>query len=145
MKKIILFIFLMLFLSSCSSNRQSQQIVGDKGEIEEISTIESSVPSPEADLRGPIYTYSNEKTTRIFSRKEILLTCPNEPLLLPNGYVRLTGILYGEKPLAVIEIGGRGMVVEEGGSVGGYIVQRIDDAGVLLKKGIKKCQRSSAE
>jgi hypothetical protein len=129
--KLIFLILLILALSSCASVKEKEEI-GLKEEESEIMVDEA--PSLEAEIRKPIYVY--ESQPKKISSSKVTLKLNSEPLLLSNGYVRLAGVVSGGRPMALIEIGGRGRSVEIGEEVGEYkIVNILGKAVRLLRQG----------
>ena len=124
--RFILLISCALMLASCSSSKEKAEV---SLEEEESEIIVEKAPSAEVEARKPIYVYEN-KPEKIFLKK-VTLRLNSEPLLLPSGYVRLVGVVSGGRPMALIEVGGRGLCVGIGEAVGAYRVVQI------LKKGIK--------
>ncbi len=62
----------------------------------------------------------------------INLTLSAPPQDLGFGFVRLAGIVKGGTFLAVIEVGGKGMLLKQRDLICGYRVQRISEKGVIL-------------
>ncbi len=125
--KIIFIILLALALSSCAFVKEK---AGVNLEEQESEILVEEAPSAEVDARKPIYVYEN-KPEKVTLRK-VTLTLNSEPLLLPNGYVRLVGVVSGGKPIALIEVGGRGICIEIGETVGAYRVVRISKKEIKL-------------
>lgn len=122
MRCIALFLLIAtLGLSSCSSHQ-------DPPAQETTTTIEAEeiVSSREA-----IFVYGDQKA----ARKRVTLTFGSQPILLLSGYVRLAGVVRGESPTALVEIGGGGLVVGPGDNVDGYRVSRIEEGKVVLVRG----------
>lgn len=129
--KLIFIILLILALSSCSSVKEKEEVILDEDQSE---IIKEQLPSDEADARAPIYVYQNQSEK--VSLKEVTLKLNAEPLLLPNGYVRLVGVVSGGSPMALIEVGGRGRLVEVGDGIGKYRVAGISEKVIkLIRKG----------
>lgn len=126
MKQVMTFflIVMMLLPSSCAPQSQKSVVKGEETVVsEEAETIES--PSREA-----VFVYGNQTNLP----KRIVLAFTGEPVLLPSGYVRLVGVVSGGKPMALLEIGGRGLALGEGESVDGYRVSWIDCDHVTLER-----------
>ncbi|MEE8637864.1 MAG: hypothetical protein V3T21_02350 [Candidatus Margulisiibacteriota bacterium] len=129
--KLILIVLLVLALSSCASVKEKAEV---SLEEEESEIIAEKAASAEGDVRKPIYVYENQP--KKVSLKEITLTMHSEPLLLPNGYVRLVGVVSGGRPMALIEVGGRGLCVDVGDEIGKYRVAWISREKIkLVRKG----------
>jgi hypothetical protein len=134
--KIIFIMFAALLLTSCSSVKQKEELKpeDDKREIVQETTVE-------AENREPIYVYRKEQEQNL---KEVTLRMNSQPILLPvrrsldeggaSGYVRLVGVVSGGRPMALVEVGGRGLCVGIGEEVGGYRVAGILNGKVILKK-----------
>lgn len=125
--KLIFIIILILALSSCASVKEKP---GESLEGEGSGIMVEEAPSVEAEARQPIYVYENQPE-KVFLRK-VTLTLSSEPLLLPNGYVRLVGVVSGGRPMALVEVGGRGFSVEVGDEVGKYRVALISREKIKL-------------
>lgn len=142
--ELILVIFIALLLVSCSSSKGQPETALE--EQEEAKAGEEQPPSLEAGSRQPIFVYNNQTAN---SPHKVTLKLNAEPLLLPNGYVRLVGVVSGPvrrspdgrrdegggNPLALIEVGGRGLCVGVGDKVGDYNVARISGKEIQLIKG----------
>ena len=126
--KFIFIVLLILALSSCASIKEEP---GDGFEKEPEMIVEEA-PSVEADVRQPIYVYENHPERVNLSK--VFLKLNAEPLLLPNGYVRLAGVVSGGRPMALVEVGGRGIVVGRGDQVCGYKLISINKERILLKR-----------
>ena len=125
--KLILIILLVLALSSCASVKEKAEV---NLEEEESEIMVEQVPSAEVDVRKPIYVYENKP--EMVSLRNVTLTLNSEPLLLPSGYVRLVGVVSGGRPMALIEVGGRGLCIGIGEAVGAYRVVGISKKGIKL-------------
>lgn len=117
--KIILLLLLILALSSCSPRRP-------------VEVTEEKPPTSEAQVREPLYTY--EKDTSPANPDSFCLDLNDEPLLLPDGYVRLVGVVSGGRPIALIEVGGRGRCVRPGDIIGDHAVVGISPRTARLRK-----------
>ncbi len=138
-KYVILLFACALILSSCSSPKKEAE--NRTVEVED-ETVES-VASPEANMREPVYIYGKQSGGE---SNRVTLTINGEPLLLTNGYVRLVGVVSGParnakqgdagggRPLALVEIGGRGLCVEVGDKVADYMVVNISRKEIVLSK-----------
>jgi len=127
-----LIVFLALLLVSCSSPKEEPKVerVPDDAEF-----VEEQVATVEADPRKPLFVYKNQLPNAL---DEIILQLNSEPVLLTSGYVRLVGVVSGGKPLALVEVGGKGRCVSVGDSVEGYLVDFIynDKVKLFNKKGV---------
>jgi hypothetical protein len=127
--KLLFLILLILALSSCSSNKEKVEAAMDENEANE-----GFEPSVEVKAREPLYIYENHPDK--IGSKEVDLGMNKEPLLLSSGYVRLVGVVSGGKPLALVEVGGRGLCLEPGEELGEYKVMEISEKSVrLIRKG----------
>jgi len=126
--KFILLFLLILALSSCSP-RQPAEVVASP---EDLPVVEAQPPSIEARPREPLYTY--EKDPGPANPDSFCLSLNDEPLLLPDGYVRLVGVVSGGKPIALIEVGGRGRCARMGDRIGDHVVVGIGPGSARLRK-----------
>lgn len=121
----ILAVIAALSVSSCASRPpkafQEAEEVSLTGEAEAVE-----IPSREA-----VYVYNNQKKLA----EKMVLRLNGESPLLPSGYVRLVGVVSGGKPIACLEIGGRGLVVGEGDKIDDYRIARIDSDNVVFERG----------
>lgn len=119
-----LLIVVPLLLSSCSSeeilSKQPPQV------------IEENPTTVEVEAREPIFVYSAQQK-RLPAR--VVLRLAGEPLLFPSGYVRLAGVVSGGRPMALLEVGGRGLALGEEEKLDDYRVVGIEDDRVLLERG----------
>ncbi|MFH1347371.1 MAG: hypothetical protein ABIH22_01645 [Candidatus Margulisiibacteriota bacterium] len=131
MNRIIGLLLIALLLTSCSGSKEESNI---EPQAESLEVVESRENTVEVDPREPLFVYKNQP---VMNLDEIILKLNAEPLLLTSGYVRLVGVVSGGKPLALIEVGGRGLGVEIGDEVGQYQVVNISTNCVFLaKKGV---------
>lgn len=115
---------LALLLSSCSfKNSEPQGIIEDQASLEAEGI---AAPSREA-----VFLYNDAKTLP----KRVALNLAGEPVLLPSGYVRLVGVVSGGKPIACLEIGGRGLALGKGEMVNDYRIIGIAGDRVVLERG----------
>ena len=122
--KFILILLSALLLSSCSAKDQTTTAsVQPTAVTAEAETINE--PSREA-----VFVYNNPGKTP----KQITLVLGGEPILLPSGYARLSGVVSGEKRIACLDIGGRGLALGIGEKVEGYQVIRIGEDKIELRR-----------
>lgn len=86
--------------------------------------IEAAPEQPAS--REAVYVYTEKQASSLMLR--------NEPLLLSTGYARLVGVVSGDRPIALIELGGRGLTAAVGDVVDGYSVDHIDQEVIYLAK-----------
>lgn len=122
---VILLVIMTITVSSCTSNRN---FTSKSFEESEETVAEQSVETPSHEA---LFVYSNQSNLP----NRIVLTLASEPLLLPSGYVRLVGVVSGGKPVACLEIGGRGLAMGEGEAIDGYRVSGINNDNVVLERG----------
>lgn len=115
MKQIILLILIVPLLTSCSPQESLEK---EKPEI----TIE---PTKEVETNREVFGYHKNSNS-------INLSLNSTPVASSIGYVRLAGILYSDKLAALIEVAGKGNIVNCGDKIAEYRVKKISDKGVLL-------------
>ncbi len=115
--KYLLPILLAFCLSSCAY-REPAPIV---------DSSENPTQEAHAETREQIFTYG-----RASSAREVILKFGDEPIALSCGYVKLTGTILGDNPQAVIEAGGKGVLLSIGEEIGDYKVAMIKDKEVKL-------------
>ncbi len=118
----------LLSMASCSSD-QTEQKVSSSVDSPDGITIEAESIS-EGISREAVFIYGNKADPR----KNITLKVGGEPILLPSGYLRLSGVVRGCQPIACLESGGRGLVLGKGEKMDDYRVVRIDGDHVILEK-----------
>jgi hypothetical protein len=127
--KYFLCISILLFVSACASTPKGSDETVRIDDDEPF--MEKSSVSSEADVRKPIFIYDCVSSE---SLSEVTLRINSEPLLLTAGYVRLVGVVSGRRPIALIEVGGKGLSVEGGDIVGGYRITRISNKFIVMTK-----------
>jgi len=120
---VLLIAFAGIMLSSCSLQSHKPVLSEETAATEETEAAE--IPSREA-----VFVYGNQKN----SPSKLVLTFSSEPVLLPSGYVRLVGVVSGGRPIACLEIGGRGLALGEGELVDAYRVVGIGSNNVVLER-----------
>jgi hypothetical protein len=115
-----LLILIILFSSSCTSEVKSSRPQTE----EKIATLDRlPTPEPEVEEEKPtqeaIYTYNPEADYNL------------SPMTYEGG-PRLTGIIWGDRPLAVIEFLEQGFVVGTGEEVCGYKIKAITSSTITL-------------
>ena len=120
---IILLVLIAGLLTSCSGSNSEPVI--------EPESVEEESITPEAKPREALFVYQDK--TKI-GQQEIELKLNAAPLLLSDSYVRLAGVVSGGKPIALIEIGGRGQLVRSGDRISGYRVIWIGEGMLKLSK-----------
>ncbi|OGB89856.1 hypothetical protein A2625_05345 [candidate division WOR-1 bacterium RIFCSPHIGHO2_01_FULL_53_15] len=119
---IVILLILGLALAGCASPERKITI---RNEAEDISGEAVIAPSREA-----VYIYGNQRDLP----KTLILRIGGEPVLLPSGYLRLAGVVSGEKPTACLEIAGGGLALGEGETIDAYRIIRIASDHVVLEK-----------
>lgn len=119
-----------LFLvASCSSNNVKPEDPRPAPDDEPEQAIPTAEAAPE---EGPIFTYEGDKISGP-AEPEIYLTFQSEPVQIPGqGYVKFKGAITGDRPVAVVEIAGKGVVLNLGERVGEYVVRQITEGYVRL-------------
>jgi hypothetical protein len=110
-------------LSSCSFNHRPP-----KSDTLEVTTSETE--AVELPSREALLVYGSGQNTPA----RLILTLAGGPYLLPSGYARLAGVVSGEKPIVLLEVGGRGLALGKGETVDDYRVVSITGDSVLLAK-----------
>jgi len=80
--------------------------------------------------REAVFTYGSSKNLAPC----LTLKISGEPVLLPSGYVRLVGVVSGERQVACLDVGGRGLALEKGEIIDDYRVSRIFADFVVLER-----------
>ncbi|MBI5700869.1 hypothetical protein HZC34_03355 [Candidatus Saganbacteria bacterium] len=115
MKQLILLILLVPLISSCSP---SEPLGKEGAKI----TIEAT---KEVETNKEIFSFNKNSNS-------INLSLNSTPVASNIGYIRLAGILSSEKLAALIEVAGKGNIVNCGDKLAEYRVKKISDKGVLL-------------
>ncbi|KAF0134832.1 MAG: hypothetical protein FD145_400 [Candidatus Saganbacteria bacterium] len=68
----------------------------------------------------------------IVNSKTIFLRFGEDPIPLSCGYVKLVGAVNSDFPEALIEVGGKGVRIEEGNAIGDYKIADINEREVKL-------------
>jgi len=126
--KYFLFFCLVLLLSSCSSNSAIKESPLPQ---EDNSVPEEKVETSDVSSREPLFVYKNQAPS---DAKSIKLGINSEPLLLSSGYIRLVGVVSGVRPVAIIEVAGKGLCVEIGDEVCGYKIESISAKNIYMLK-----------
>lgn len=111
MKRHLLLFLLLIFVAGCRESVKP-----------ELST--ASVATPESTA---LYVYGQNKNP-----SNLVLKVGGEPVTVAAGYIKLAGTVLGDEPLAVLEIGGRGSVVEVGDRISEYRIFSISEREVKL-------------
>ena len=122
MKLKALLLLVPILLAACAP--QPRQIA-----IEKPPAISDEVEATVVPSREPVFVYGNKS-----SPARLVLFLTGEPTLLPSGYARLAGVVSGQRSTACVEIGGRGLALEEGENVDDYRVVRIKGDHVVLER-----------
>ena len=117
---------LFLTLTACAPAEKAAPIkTNDDGVFQE-GPVSAEVVSREA-----VFTYGEQGND---NPKELILTLNSQPLLLGQSYIRLVGVVYGDRKVALVEVGGRGSVLSRGDSLCGYAVSFIQFDKIVLTK-----------
>ena len=122
MRRACFILLVPLLLTACAPQPRRTALEPAPAVTEEAET--AAVPS-----REPVYIYGNKNLPA-----RLTLSFSGEPFLLPSGYARLAGVVSGQRLAACVEIGGRGLALEEGEDVDDYRVVRIQGDHVVLEK-----------
>jgi len=122
----LILVIVAVVISSCASKKAE--------EVKPPAEADDEVASGEAaPQEGPVFTYDDAKI--IDQAQEICLTFSDEPVQLPGvGFIKLKGIILGKEPMALVDVGGRGIMVAKGGRAGEYVVAEIREGFVRLEK-----------
>ncbi|MFA6431612.1 MAG: hypothetical protein WCV91_04460 [Candidatus Margulisiibacteriota bacterium] len=118
---LILLLMITIFSSSCANNEP------DKPNEKQIEVSEGS-QNDETSTREALFVYGTR------SKSEISLVFGGEPLLLSSSYARLVGVVCGGRPVACLEVGGKGAALSLGELVDGYRIIQIMNNKVVFKK-----------
>lgn len=121
--KLELLILMVFFLCSCAAPQEEKSVSADNAAND--GMVE------EAPTREALYVYNNNA---IETSPEIILSLNSRPLLLAAGYIRLVGVVSGGKPIALLEVAGKGLCVGVGEKIENYKVVSIGEGEVKLEK-----------
>jgi hypothetical protein len=126
MKKIACFLLipLVMFLAACAA--QPRKVINDSA----ISTVSEEAEVVSVPSRESVFVYGNRKNLSA----RLVLALTGEPVLLPSGYLRLAGVVSGERKTVCLELGGRGLALTEGEAIDDYRIVRISDNTAILEK-----------
>lgn len=125
MKHLFLFTSLLFFLSACAPSEKNP-VVPHQAVVTEPSEEAIKVPSREA-----VFVYNDQTSS---NPAALSLQINAEPVQIGNSYIRLVGIINGMKPVALVEINGKGSSVGLGERVSGYCLVLIERNIVQLKR-----------
>ena len=117
MKNILIIIPLMLINISCSYMPEQKPV----------NVQESATPEASTNDRKPIYVYGQKSDL-----SRITLHFTDDPISISRGYIKLKGIISGEDPQALIEVGGKGEILSTGEKLGEYQIVSISNEEVEL-------------
>lgn len=123
-----LLILIVFFLCSCAAPQEEKSVSADDAADDGIAVEEESQP---AQSREALYIYNN---SNVEASPEIILSLNSRPLLLAAGYIRLVGVVSGGKPIALLEVAGKGLCVGVGEKIENYKVVSIGEGEVKLEK-----------
>ena len=95
-----------------------------------ISTVTEEAETVSVPSRESIFVYGNRKNLSA----RLILALAGEPVLLPSGYLRLAGVISGERRAVCLELGGRGLALTEGEAIDDYRIVRISGDSVVLER-----------
>ncbi|HLD34781.1 MAG TPA: hypothetical protein VJB62_02860 [Patescibacteria group bacterium] len=109
LKKIVVYVFLLaaILTSSCANNE------AEKLDNKQIIAEENAQNADEGS-REALFVYGGR------ANSEITLLLGGDPQLLSSSYARLAGAICGEKPVACLEVGGKGVSLAIGEITDGY-------------------------
>ncbi len=118
----IIIVSIIFLLCGCSSPQEEIIISEEKEEESEIIQ-----PSREA-----VYVYNQQPEN---NSKQITLKLNNEPLLMPEGSMRLLGVVVGgRRKQVLLEVAGEGRFFSEGDNIQGYQLIQISESKITLRK-----------
>jgi len=117
MKNILIIIPIILINISCSYMPEQKPVNVQEGPTAEASTID----------RQPIYVYGQKSDL-----SKIILHFNDDPISISCGYIKLKGIVAGEDPQVLIEVGGKGEILSTGEKLGEYKIVSISNEEVEL-------------
>lgn len=95
--------------------------------------LDQAKATVEVTPRQPVYLYG--EGNQAAKAEKITLHINNEPLLLDKSYVRLVGVVSGgRRPVALVDVGGRGIVLSQGEELCGYQVLLVETDRLELKR-----------
>ena len=116
---VLLIMGILLFTTSCSTPQE-----------ETIKVTEQPVITAEAEESGPLYVYGEQAV----AQSELVLNLDDAPLLLNDSYIRLAGVVCGRRRIALVDVGGRGLILIEGDNWQDYRVGQVTRKALYLKK-----------
>ena len=106
--------------------------VTEKAPIESAVAETNETPSPESFSDGPVLLLDQPSTLEGASLR---LDFYSRPISLGGRrFLKLSGIVLGHDPVAVIEVGGSGRLVAVGAVIEGFQVERINPGEICLKR-----------
>lgn len=122
---LLILLVALLPLISCAAEepKTTNSVIGD----EETSAEVSVTDQPTAE---PIYVYGAKRELP----NNLSLKLVGEPILFPSGYVRLAGVVSGLRPVALLEVGGKGLALREGEEINDYRIAGINGDCVVLER-----------
>jgi len=126
-QRIIIFVLSVFLLTSCSAKNNNDD---PKDSLASRFVAASAPPEQVEPSREAVFVYGGEKGYP----KELVLRIGGDASLLPSGYLRLAGVVEGERPVALLEIGGRAQAVSVGEEFDNFWLESISENGVRLRK-----------
>lgn len=126
----VLMMFLAVVVSSCSSNPPN------KGSEESVAPTLEETETKEVDMPvtgEAVFTYKEDQN---FSSDQsgLYITLFNEPIEVPDvGFLKLKGAVVGQYPVALVEVGGRGVPLMIGDKLGSFVVKAIGKGYLKLE------------
>ena len=111
-------LIVLVALTGCADNKTEQ-----KQEVTVKEEVEQSVS------REAVYVYEEQQA----NEKQISLRLGSEPKLIKQSYVRLAGVVSGDRAQALVEDAGKGICLSVGESFKGYVVQSISNDQIVIR------------
>ena len=120
---LLILIFILTFLTACTKPDPKPEPIKE-------APLEAQIATEEAIevKRQAVFTYTDKRDLK----PRVRVRLNQDPVLVGEDYIRLSGILYGNSPIACLEIGGAEGLFEAGDMVGDYFVSRIYKKEVVL-------------
>jgi|GEM_PF-2272693 len=121
----LIIIVIMFFVSfsqlSCSTGGSEEISSVAEKENPEIATSEEA-----GSKESPVFTYEEAKNP-VERIPEIYIILNNDPVEIPGkGFVKFKGAIIDRPSIALLEVGGKGVIVRWGDMIGQYVVDQIN-------------------